>query len=155
MDGACSISKGRKIISKGICSKGLYLLSTTAVNYDQLSSYALASDHQVDHQVDIQRWHERLVHVHIEGIRTMVKNGTVRGIEIYPTQKVGICESCIYGKSCRSVIPKSRETRSKAVLDLAHSDMHGSLQKSSKGGGLYHITVIDDFSRHGTVYIMK
>ena len=41
------------------------------------------------------------------------------------------------------------------VLSLIHSDVCGPMNSSSKGGYQYFITIIDDLSRYGYIYLTK
>ena len=40
-------------------------------------------------------------------------------------------------------------------LDLIHTDVCGPMSTHAKGGFIYFITFIDDFSRYGYLYLMK
>lgn len=104
---------------------------------------------------DLRLWHARLAHVHVNGIQDMVKKNIVSGIDGNMKQDIALCESCIYGKSCRAPIPKQKGDRSKGILDLAHSDAFGPLNMKSIGGSKYFVTFIDNHSRFVVVYTMK
>lgn len=45
--------------------------------------------------------------------------------------------------------------RSSQMLELAHSDVHGSLRTPSLGGSPYFISIVDDYSRYAGVYVTK
>ena len=40
-------------------------------------------------------------------------------------------------------------------LDLIHTDVCGPMSTHTRGGFIYFITFIDDFSRYGYLYLMK
>ena len=45
--------------------------------------------------------------------------------------------------------------RTKETLELIHSNVCGPMLTHARGGYLYFITFIDDYSRYGYVYLMK
>ena len=65
-----------------------------------------------------------------------------------------ICESCLLRKMTKSLFTEKDE-RASEVLGLIHSDVCGSMNISVRGGYSYFITIIDDLSRYGCVYLMK
>ena len=156
-NGFCNIMRGNKVIAQGIRKDGLYLLDTFVNESSSSLSYPSGSKASKPSAFlsDLKLWHARLAHVHTDGIKSMVKNKVVDGIHASLKQDVGICESCVYGKSSRAAIPKQGGDRSKHVLDLVHSDVMGPMQVQSLGGSRYFITFIDDHSRYCTVYPMK
>ena len=38
---------------------------------------------------------------------------------------------------------------------MPYSDVYGSMSMQARGGYLYFVTFIDDYSRYGYVYLMK
>ena len=54
----------------------------------------------------------------------------------------------------KSPFNKKRE-RAIETLELIHSDVCGPMSTHARGGYLYFITFIDDYSRFGYVYLMK
>ncbi len=81
--------------------------------------------------------------------------GVVSGISLEGTGSADNCKGCIYGKSTRAAIPKASDTRAKAILDLVHSDVSGTVDVLSLGGSGYFITCIDDHSNWTNVYPMR
>ena len=104
----------------------------------------------------VQTWDERLVHVHSQGIASMVRNNVVSGINLSKSdlherhkpksdRDSVTCTACVCGKATRSVIPRLRSSgRASQMLELVHSDICGPLQVQSIGGARYFITFIDD-----------
>ena len=45
--------------------------------------------------------------------------------------------------------------RAKEVLDLVHTDLCRPMSTNARGGYEYFITFIDDYSRHGYIYLMR
>lgn len=67
---------------------------------------------------------------------------------------VGICESCIGGKQCKSSF-NSSTTKTSEPLELVHSDLCGKMGKKSIGGAEYFLTFIDDKTHYTWVYPLK
>ena len=63
-------------------------------------------------------------------------------------------ESCIIGKLPKSPFSGIGE-RAKGILELIHYDVCGSMHVQARGGSLYFITFIDDFSRFGWICLMR
>ncbi|CDF39893.1 unnamed protein product [Chondrus crispus] len=76
--------------------------------------------------------HERMAHVNVQGIASMIHNNVVSGIN--SDNHSPICPACVFGKATRSVIPKQRSSsRAQNCLDLVHSDVCGPLEVQSIG----------------------
>nr|CCA18867.1 putative polyprotein [Albugo laibachii Nc14] len=60
-----------------------------------------------------------------------------------------ICEGCMKGKSSVQPFGSSAygKVKSKALLEVVHSDLIGPMRVRSQGGSKYMVTFIDDFSR--------
>eukprot|EP00171_Calliarthron_tuberculosum_P003742 IDg3742t1 len=143
-EGARIIRKtDENLICTGTLYKGLY-----ALNIPKDSEKALIS-------ASIGRWHERLAHISIAGIKNMVKHGVVKGIEIKPSSSETHCIGCIMGKGQRSNIPKTSTSRTNSLLELIHSDVIGPFEIESIGGARYAITFIDDKSNWTVQYTMN
>ena len=70
-------------------------------------------------------------------------------------QPLESCEDCLAGKQCRVSFQRSDEARRrKQILDLVHSDVCSTSEKSL-GGAQYFVTFIDDHSRKVWVYPLK
>lgn len=83
---------------------------------------------------DLRLWHDRVAHVHVDGILNMLEKGIVQGIDCNLKQDIGIFESCVYGKSFRASISRKWGTNTTHILGLVHSDVHGPMKKNSIGG---------------------
>jgi transposase InsO family protein len=57
-------------------------------------------------------------------------------------------------KNAKATFP-SRKSRSKGILDLIHSNVHGLMSVASVQGVPYYVTFIDDFSRITWIFFMK
>ncbi|GMF26888.1 unnamed protein product [Phytophthora lilii] len=47
------------------------------------------------------------------------------------------------------------QVKTQSLLELVHSDVMGPMIPKSKGGSRYVVTIIDDFSRYVSVYLLK
>lgn len=98
-------------------------------------------------------WHRRLGHLnHFCMAQLKAKNSDIN----YAKGNFEICESCVMGKMARKPFPKSNFVfqRSKAILDLIHTDLC-SFEHESISGAKYFLSFIDDYSRKGFVYFLK
>ena len=50
---------------------------------------------------------------------------------------------------------KGKGERANGLLDLIHTDVCGLMSVHARGGFVYFITFIDDYSRYGYLYLMK
>ena len=101
-----------------------------------------------------RRWHKRLGHHHVNGIKglqSMVVDVNLgKGAsQIFP------CEGSVEGKQARASFPSDGGMRATQVLELVHSDVCGPMKILSFGGARYFVTFIDDFSRKMWMYILK
>jgi hypothetical protein len=110
-----------------------------------------------DSNKEMDLWHARLGHVPMSKLKRVKScvSGMVVDFNI-PTDNGGYCESCVNGKSTVHSFPKSKygEVKSKALLELVHSDIMGPMEIQSHGGARYVFTFIDDLSRYTMVYFM-
>ena len=147
-ENSCHVERGGKVVAEGEIRDGLYCLKTLSQacdpGTDSHTHTALAAD--------MNLWHQRLAHVHVDGIRNMVRSGVVEGVNIDTTKHVGKCKGCVYGKSSRAPIPKLNAHRASGILDLVHTDVCGPFPEESLGGSLYFVSFIDDCSRYAWVY---
>jgi hypothetical protein len=105
---------------------------------------------------NIDLWHKRLGHVNKQKIKDMKAKGIVHGLERESIKDVsGSCESCLEMKSVRLKFNKHDRLRANGKLELIHSDICGPMRVASKGGALYVLTFMDDFSRKSDVFLLK
>lgn len=95
--------------------------------------------------------HLRLGHVGDTRISKLEKDGLIGLLEeeSYPS-----CELYILGKMARSSFDGYVERAAK-VLELVHINICGPYNEMARGGFLYFITFIDDYSWYSYVYVMK
>ena len=98
-------------------------------------------------------WHRRYGHLNEQSLRKLVQEELV-DIKFNPSMGIGFCESCVKGKQCRSSFQAS-STKTKAPLELVHSDVCGKMGSKSLGGAEYFLTFVDDFTHYIWVYPLK
>jgi len=95
----------------------------------------------------LKLWHERLGHVNVAGVKRMIKNKDVDGLECTSMVVKDICEPCVYGKAAMTPIPSAGGVYVTRRLQLVHSELWGPMSEPSRGGALYFGMFTDDFSR--------
>ena len=106
---------------------------------------------KIDNVSESYLWHCRLGHVNKNRIDRLIKE-CVLEINIY--ESLPTCESCVLDKMTKSPF-KEKDERASDVLGLKHTDVCGPMHISARGGYYYFITLTDDLSRYGYVYLMK
>jgi hypothetical protein len=112
----------------------------------------------VEERLTLDRFHRRMGHISSEVARKLVRDKFVTGVrlEYTPSGKAVFCESCIYAKATRKVVPKVREgDRAKSFGGEVHSDLWGKSPVESKGGKQYYVTFIDDKTRLTHLYLLR
>ena len=143
-NGSCHIERKGVRMAEGTMRDGLYYLST---HHDTTRSSKVAAALTVSLDV----WHQRLAHVHTDGIRDMVRKNVVKGINTNVSEKLPVCEGCVHGKSTRASVPKQGGERASGLLHLVHTDVC-SFPEESHGGSKYFVTFVDDYTRFSWVY---
>ncbi|KAI5348478.1 hypothetical protein L3X38_001365 [Prunus dulcis] len=99
-------------------------------------------------------WHRRLGHLNFASMKKMHQTQMVLGLPDF-SEKEGVCEGCVYGKSHREPFENEKPWRAKNPLELIHTDECVPMQNESIGGNKYFITFIDDYSRMCWVYFLR
>jgi hypothetical protein len=82
----------------------------------------------VDEILTLEQLHRRMGHISPVIAKKLVENKFVTGVrlEIAPSGDPFFCESCVYAKATRKVIPKAREgERADVFAGEVHSDLWG------------------------------
>ena len=96
-------------------------------------------------------WHCRLGHISDRRMTELHKCGSLGSFDY---ESFDTCESCLLGKMTRLPF-KGKGERANRLLDLIHTDVCGPMSVHAKGGFIYFITFIDDYSRYGYLYLMR
>ena len=105
-------------------------------------------------RVDYLLLHRRLGHLNFNYMEELVKNQSVRNIELVGS-KPDQCEECIESKFTAQPFHKCMfPIKTTKVNELIHSDVVGPIS-GSIGGKKYFVLFIDDFSRYTQVYFLS
>ncbi|CAI7822227.1 unnamed protein product, partial [Closterium sp. NIES-54] len=120
---------------------------------DATAAWAKASSRSGE--ADWETWHERLCHVNFPMLQKLVKDGSLKGLEVKGAAKeIGSCPTCLETKFTK--FPFSSSTGpAKAPLALVHMDVVGPTRAPSLSGSRYFLTIVDDHTRAVWVYPLK
>jgi len=110
------------------------------------SSFFVSS---VDSNSDSVVWHARLGHIGQDRMARLAKEGLLGSLT---KVRLPRCEPCLAGKATKK--PFGKASRALSSLELIHSDICGPMNVKARNGAVYFLTLIDDFSRYGYVYIL-
>src|SRR5205085_6020882 len=147
----CTVSDGDFSIHSPIVN-GLCFWSESAetTEADQINGLFAGI---IPKQLSLTDWHERLAHVSKD---TLIKFGesAIEDLDLGSTDSDPNepCKPCIHGKQHRAPFHPRNKRRGRP-LELVHSDLCES-NVTSLGGGKYVLTLTDDATKHGMVYIL-
>ena len=96
-------------------------------------------------------WHYRLGHISERRKFELLKCGSLGSFDY---ESFDTYESCLLGKMTKLPF-KGKGERADGLLDLIHIDACGPMYVHARGGFVYFITFIDDYSRYGYLYLMR
>ena len=143
----CTIAKGKQIAAMASRKNGLYHL--------RLVEQVKALNVNCDVKSCLHDWHRKFGHRDANAINELERLQLATGINIKRCNLTLPCEICMQRKMARLPFPKKAEKKTKAVMDLVHSDLCGPMRTTTPGGRRYFLTLIDDHSRYTTVYILQ
>ena len=100
---------------------------------------------ETSNKPSLQTLHRRLGHVNFKTIQKMINENLIEGIKLSNSEIIR-CEDCVFGKAHRHPFEESKSPPATKPLQLVHSDLMGPMRVQSKGGALYWLTFIDDYS---------
>ncbi|CAI7801149.1 unnamed protein product [Closterium sp. NIES-54] len=106
-------------------------------------------------EADWETWHERLCHVNFPMLQKLVKDGSLKGLEVKGAVKeIGSCPTCLETKFTK--FPFSSGTGpANASLALVHMDVVSPMRAPSLSGSRDFLTIVDDHTRAVWVYPLK
>ncbi|GJP70868.1 hypothetical protein CLOP_g1762 [Closterium sp. NIES-67] len=112
---------------------------------DASAAWAKASSRSGE--ADWETWHERLCHVNFPMLQKLVKDGSLKGLEVKGgVKEIGSCPTCLETKF--SKFPFNSTTGpAKTPLALVHMDVVGPTRAPSLSGSRYFLTIVDDHTR--------
>ena len=93
----------------------------------------------------------RLGHINPNRIHDLVKSGILNSRAFEP---IPMCESCLEGKMTKRPF-KAKGYRTTKSLELVHTNVCGPMRVQARGRYEYFVTVTDDYSTYGFVYLMR
>ncbi|GJP82644.1 hypothetical protein CLOP_g12891 [Closterium sp. NIES-67] len=120
---------------------------------DASTAWAKASSRSGE--ADWETWHERQCHVNFPMLQKLVKDGSLKGLEVKGgVKEIGSCPTCLETKF--SKFPFNSTTGpAKTPLALVHMDVVGPTRAPSLSGSRYFLTIVDDHTRAVWVYPLK
>ena len=115
--------------------------------------YCLQATHQQED--DSRLWHDRFGHPGHQALKQVLEGEYVQGLPKGLTPTEGTCEGCLKGKQARKPFPATARRREEEPLALTHIDLCGPMQVDSLGGAKYMMLLVDDATRHKTVFLLK
>jgi len=91
-------------------------------------------------------WHKRLGHVSLSLLNKLVFKGLVVGSSIKFNDKK-VCDACVRGKQLRTSFKLKNYVSTSRPLELLHVNLCGPMRITSRGGKMYVLVVVDDYSR--------
>ncbi|GMF39027.1 unnamed protein product [Phytophthora fragariaefolia] len=117
---------------------------------------AQAADYS-KHGGDSMPWHARLGHVSAPKMFGMAKMcDGLPSLAREDDSAGGVCGCCAQGKmpTSRFARKTGSEVKPRCLVDVVHTDGMGPMKPKSKGGALYVLTFIDDYSRLVYPYLL-
>ena len=127
----------------------LYMLDTVASYHVTLQLSTQGVKRKLTDENSSSLWHKRLGHISKRRIERLVSYGILDSLDFVDFE---ICTNCIKGKQTNT--RRFGANRATNVLQLIHTDICGSFPTVSWNGQQYFITIIDDFSRYGYLYLI-
>lgn len=142
--GVMRVTKGCLVIMKGVIDNGIYVLQGSTI-------IGLTSTVQEKTNINSLKWHKRFAHVSEKDLLELEKQGLLCGDKLGRLQ---FCDHCIFGKTIRLKFTKAVHSTT-SILNYVHLDLWGSSRHPTLGGGIYFLSIIDDFSRKVWIYILR
>ena len=147
----CIIYFKNKVVARAFLIDGLYHLHMYAsINFNKQIVNAIGSKRSRDRISQKYLWHLKLGHIDEDRLNKLEKDDLLGPLtfESYP-----VCESCFQEKMAKLPFMGQGE-KATEILALVHTDVHGPFDVQARGGDIYFINFIDDFSWYRFVYLM-
>ena len=96
-------------------------------------------------------WHYRLGHIGVKRMKKLHTDGILESIDY---ESLDACEPCLMGKMTETPFSGTME-RETDLLEIIHTDVCGPMNIEARSRYHYFLTLIDDLSRYGYIYLMK
>ena len=106
---------------------------------------------KVDNDSATYLWHCHLGHI---GVKRMKKLHADVLLESLDYESFDTCEPCLMGKTTKAPFNGTMK-RANDLLEIIHTDVCGPMSIETRSGYRYFLTIIDDLSRYGYMYLIK
>lgn len=129
--------------------QGLYSMVQSYKSKSAISDNVVNATASFLHSNNIDVWHYRLGHP-----STSVLSNICQKFPYVKINKKFVCDSCHQAKQSKLSFSDSTTLTAKP-FELVHMDIWGPINVSSFQGFQYFLTIVDDYSRHTWIYLLK
>ncbi|KAL5574367.1 hypothetical protein UlMin_023964 [Ulmus minor] len=144
--GILKVTKGSMVVINAKRNNGLYELKGQTHIVQGKGENSLGANED-----NIELWHNRLGHMSLKGLQVLSKQGLLEENEI---TKLEHFESFILGKQHKLSFKLGSHSL-KNILEYVHIDLWGPTKTSTRGGKVYLLSLVDDYSRKVWTYFLK
>ena len=105
----------------------------------------------VDNDSATYLWHCHLGHIGVKRMKKLHANGLLEWLDY---ESFDTCEPCLMGKMTKTPFSGTMEWAND-LLEIIHTYVCGPMSVEARGGYCYVLTLTDDLSRYGYIYLMK
>ena len=128
---------------------GLFLMN---LDRDAMHIHSVSTKRcKVDNDSPTHPWHCRLGHIGVKRMKKLHTDGLLESLDF---ESFDTCEPCLMGKMTKTPFSGIME-RATDLLEIIHTDVCGPMNVEARGGYRYVLTLTDDLSRYGYIYLMK
>src|SRR4051795_152072 len=145
----CSIYMSDMFYGHALMVNGLFLMNLVR---DNTHIHSVSTKRvKVDNNSPTYLWHCRLGHIGVQRMKKLHADGLLESLDY---ESFDTCEPCLMGKMTKTLFSGTME-RATNLLEIIHIDVCGPMSVEARGGYRYVLTLTDDLSRYGYVYLMK
>ena len=106
---------------------------------------------KIDNDSTTYLWHCRLAHIRVKCMKKLHADGLLESLDY---ESLDACEPCLTGKMTKTPFFGTMD-QATDFLEIIHTDVCRPMSVEARGGYRYFLTLTDDVSRYGYIYIMK
>ena len=145
----CSIYMSDMFYGHAPLVNGLFLMN---LDRDVTHIHSVSTKRcKVDNDSPTYLWHCRLGHIGVKRMKKLHTDGLLESLDF---ESFDTCEPCLMGKMTKTPFSGIME-RATDLLEIIHTDVCGPMNVEARGGYRYVLTLTDDLSRYGYIYLMK
>ena len=100
-------------------------------------------------------WHRRFGHIAVSDLQVLHRKGLVDGFVVDEKSEIKDCETCVRIKRKPLQLPPPKECTATYPGELIHTDVWGPASEIGTDGARFYLIIVDDYSRHWTIRLMK